>query len=144
MVHVSPCFPMQVRALRGALAPHYAYTNMNFRLRQERNAFVFLVVVATPLVLLTAPLPYLSALMTNDQAGFRAERTGLDHAAMVAQTFAHADRNRDGFIDADEAASVPGLLPVFAIADVNGDGKIDRSELARLRLPRARPAEARI
>ena len=35
---------------------------MNFRLRQERNAFVFLVVVATPLVLLTAPLPYLSAL----------------------------------------------------------------------------------
>ena len=32
---------------------------MNFRLRQERNAFVFLLVVATPLVLLTAPLPYL-------------------------------------------------------------------------------------
>ena len=35
---------------------------MNFRLRQERNAFVFLVIVAAPLVLLTAPLPYLTAL----------------------------------------------------------------------------------
>lgn len=35
---------------------------MNFRLRQERNAFVFLVVVATPLLLLTAPLPYLTSL----------------------------------------------------------------------------------
>jgi len=124
--------------------PHYANTNMNFRLRQERNAFVFLVVVVTPLVLLTAPLPYLSALKTNDQSGFHSERTGLDHAAMVAQTFARADRNRDGFIDADEAAAVPGLLPVFAVLDINGDGKIDRSELARLRPLRGRPTEARI
>jgi len=32
---------------------------MSFRLRQERNAFVFLVVVVMPLVLLTAPLVYL-------------------------------------------------------------------------------------
>ena len=32
---------------------------MNFRLRQERNAFVFLVVVVLPLLLLTAPLLYL-------------------------------------------------------------------------------------
>jgi hypothetical protein len=117
---------------------------MNFRLRQERNAFVYLVVVATPLLLLTAPLPYLSALTTKDDSSFRAERTRLDHAAFVAQTFARADRNRDGFIDADEAASVPGLLPMFAIADVNGDGKIDRGELARLRLQRSRPTEARI
>ena len=125
--------------------PHYTNTNMNFRLRQERNAFVFLVVIATPLVLLTAPLPYLSSVMAGkDASGFRSERTGLDHAAMVAQTFARADRNRDGFIDADEAAAVPGLLLVFAVADVNGDGKIDRGELARLRLPRARPTEARI
>jgi Ca2+-binding EF-hand superfamily protein len=117
---------------------------MNFRLRQERNAFVFLVVVATPLVLLTAPLPYLSALTTKDDSSFRAERTGFDHAAMVSQTFARADRNRDGFIDADEAAAVPGLLPVFALIDINGDGKIDRSELARLRLQRERPTEARL
>jgi hypothetical protein len=112
---------------------------MNFRLRQERNAFVFLLVVVTPLVLLTAPLPYLSAPATS---GFRAERARLDHTEFVAQTFARADRNRDGFIDADEAAAVPGLLPVFAVADLNGDGRIDRVELARLRLPRT--AEARI
>jgi hypothetical protein len=117
---------------------------MNFRLRQERNAFVFLVVVVTPLVLLTAPLPYLSAPTNSDASGFRAERARLDHAAFVAQAFARADRNRDGFIDADEAASVPGLLPMFAVMDVNGDGKIDRGELARLRLERARPSEARI
>jgi hypothetical protein len=115
---------------------------MNFRLRQERNAFVFLLVVAAPLVLLTAPLPYLSALTTTHQASSRSERTGLSHAAMLTQTFARADRNRDGFIDADEAAAVPGLLPVFALIDINADGKIDRGELARLRLPRT--AEARI
>jgi len=116
---------------------------MNFRLRQERNAFVLLVLIAFPMLLLTAPLPYLSALTTNDHSGFRSERTGLDHAAMVAQTFARADRNGDGFIDADEAAAVPGLLPIFAVLDINGDGKIDRGELARLRLPRGWPTEAR-
>jgi hypothetical protein len=41
---------------------------MNFRLRQERNAFVFLIVVAMPLVLLTAPLPYLTALSNQKAA----------------------------------------------------------------------------
>ena len=117
---------------------------MNFRLRQERSAFVFLLVVATPLVLITAPLPYLSAPTASDSSGFHVERTRLDHAALVAQTFARADRNRDGFIDADEAASVPGLLPLFAVMDVSGDGKIDRGELSRLRLERGRPTEARI
>jgi len=113
---------------------------MNFRLRQERNAFVFLVVVATPLVLLTAPLPYLSALApmsknTTERASFQ--------PLNVEQAFARADRNRDGFIDASEAGAVPGLLPLFAIADLNGDGRIDRKELARIRLPRERPGETR-
>lgn len=41
---------------------------MNFRLRQERNAFVFLIIVAAPLVLLTAPLPYLTALSSHKAA----------------------------------------------------------------------------
>ena len=45
---------------------------MNFRLRQERNAFVFLVVVAMPLVLLSAPLPYL--LNTPPKSDARAVR----------------------------------------------------------------------
>ena len=113
---------------------------MNFRLRQERNAFVFLVVVATPLVLLTAPLPYLSALAPmNKHATERASFQPLN----VEQAFARADRNHDGFIDASEAGAVPGLLPLFAIADLNGDGRIDRQELARIRLPRERPGEAR-
>lgn len=112
---------------------------MNFRLRQERNAFVFLVVVATPLVLLSAPLPYLSALSPAQKSARHASFQPAD----VEQVFARADRDRDGFIDAGEASAVPGLLPVFAILDLNGDGKIDRRELARLRLPRERPAEAR-
>jgi hypothetical protein len=114
---------------------------MNFRLRQERNAFVFLVVVATPLVLLTAPLPYLSALapLNNKHAIERATFQPLN----VEQAFARADRNRDGFIDASEAGAVPGLLPLFAIADLNGDGRVDRQELARIRLPRERPGETR-
>jgi len=41
---------------------------MNFKLRQDRNAFVFLVIVATPLLLLTAPLPYLTALSNQKAA----------------------------------------------------------------------------
>ena len=41
---------------------------MNFKLRQERNAFVFLVIVAAPLILLTAPLPYLTALSNQKAA----------------------------------------------------------------------------
>ena len=44
------------------LCPHYPTNRrnpMSFRLRQERNAFVFLVVVAAPLVLLSVPLVYL-------------------------------------------------------------------------------------
>jgi hypothetical protein len=115
---------------------------MNFRLRQERNAFVFLLVVATPLVLLTAPLPYLSALKNRDASGVRAQHAHLQ-PVNVEQAFASADRNRDGFIDAGEAAAIPGLLPIFAILDLNGDGRIDRTELARMRLPRERPNQAR-
>jgi hypothetical protein len=112
---------------------------MNFRLRQERNAFVFLVVVAAPLVLLTAPLPYLSALAPMHKNTEHASFQPLN----VEQAFKRADRNRDGFIDASEAGAVPGLLPLFAIADLNGDGRIDRQELARMRLPRERPGETR-
>ncbi|HUQ26082.1 MAG TPA: EF-hand domain-containing protein [Burkholderiales bacterium] len=115
---------------------------MNFRLRQERNAFVFLVVVVTPLLLLSAPLPYLSKLATANAPGARAERARLDTVSMD-QAFVRADRNGDGFIDASEAAQIPGLLPIFAIVDVDGDGKIDRSELARVRPTRSRTVEAR-
>jgi hypothetical protein len=114
---------------------------MNFRLRQERNAFVFLLVVVTPLVLLTAPIPYL--LSPSDRDPGRFQRTA-DDANSVAQWFARADRNRDGFIDADEAASVPGLLPIFALVDADGDGKIDRGELTKVRPARSRSVEARI
>ena len=112
---------------------------MNFRLRQERNAFVFLVVVATPLVLLTAPLPYLSGLASSKQNLARASVRPID----VEQAFARADLNRDGFIDASEAGAIPGLMPLFPLLDRNRDGRIDRQELARMRLPRERPGETR-
>ena len=115
---------------------------MNFRLRQERNAFVFLLVVATPLVLLTAPLPDLTGWMGSKSRDASIERASL-RPVDLEQAFMRADRNRDGFIDASEAGALPGLLPVFAIADRNGDGKIDRTELARMRLPRERPFETR-
>jgi len=112
---------------------------MNFRLRQERNAFVFLLVVATPLVLLTAPLPYLSGLATANKSLERARFQPVN----VEQAFARADRDRDGYIDASEAGLIPGLVPLFALIDRNGDGKIDRQELATMRLPRERPGETR-
>jgi Ca2+-binding EF-hand superfamily protein len=114
---------------------------MNFRLRQERNAFVFLVVVVTPLVLLTAPIPYL--LKSSDRDPGRFQRT-VDDATSVAHWFARADRNRDGFIDADEAAAIPGLLPIFALVDADGNGKVDRGELTKVRPARSRPVESRI
>ena len=113
---------------------------MNFRLRQERNAFVFLVVVVTPLLLLTAPLPYL---LTPSPSEPGVQRT-RDDPASVEQAFARADRNGDGFIDAEEAAGIPGLLPIFSLVDANGDGKLDRTELAKVRSARSRIVEARI
>ena len=62
---------------------------MNFRLRQDRNAFVFLVIVATPLILLTAPLPYLNALSNQKAAaagGTRAPQKASPKAAKKPQT----------------------------------------------------------
>ena len=87
---------------------------MNLRHRQERNLFLLFLGVL-PLLLLTAPLPYLSVLATYDALGLR------------------ADRNRDGFVDAAEAAAVPGLTAVFAAYDLNNDRRLDRAELARVR-----------
>lgn len=63
---------------------------MNFRLRQERNAFVFLIVVATPLLLLTAPLPYLSALGNQ-----KAASGGTQHP-QKAKAKAKAQPNKQG------------------------------------------------
>lgn len=116
---------------------------MNLRLRQERNAFVFLVLVVTPLMLLTAPLPYLVSRSAQDASLASAQRT-RDDPASVAQAFARADRNGDGFIDAQEASAIPGLLPIFALVDADGDGKIDHAELAKVRPARSRVLEARI
>jgi Ca2+-binding EF-hand superfamily protein len=45
---------------------------------------------------------------------------------MVDSTFAQYDKNRDGVIDKDEMASMPGGL---RRADRNGDGRITREEL---------------
>ena len=55
---------------------------MNFRLRQERNAFVFLIIVAAPLILLTAPLPYLTALSNQKSAA----TGGSQHKAAAKAT----------------------------------------------------------
>ena len=112
---------------------------MNSRLRQERNAFVFLVLVVTPVVLLSAPLPY----FLSSSSSKALQRTTRDDAASVTQAFVRADRNRDGFLDAQEAAAIPGLLPLLPLLDANGDGRIERGELTRLRPARSRLVEAR-
>jgi EF-hand domain pair/EF hand len=47
--------------------------------------------------------------------------------------FSHADRNGDGRIQRDEAASFPWLLRRFDEADSNGDGALNREELRQTR-----------
>ena len=78
-----------------------------------RNAFF--VFLGFSIAMLLLPLPYLTA----------------KAAPSVTPVFALVDRNRDGWVDADEAKAVPGLAEHFEELDRNGDGRLDRVEFAR-------------
>lgn len=88
--------------------------SMPARLRRDRTAFVL--VVALLLIALLAALPL-------------AVRAASQFPA--TPVFELVDRNRDGFVERAEAASVPGLGENFAKLDRNYDGRLDRVEFAR-------------
>lgn len=88
------------------------------RPRPGRSLFLAYLCCSFVAVLLAAPL--LSAV---EPASAGASREGL--------TFGQADRNADGFVDAREARTVPGLTAAFGRADANADGRLDQVEFAR-------------
>lgn len=89
------------------------------RPRPGRSLFLAYLCCSLVAVLLAAPL--LSAV---EPASAGASRDG-------ALTFARADRNADGYVDAREAQAVPGLAAAFAQADANADGRLDQIEFAK-------------
>ena len=46
-------------------------------------------------------------------------------------TFEQLDRNRDGYVDRNEAEAQPGLNTVFDRADRHPDGRLDKVEFAK-------------
>lgn len=53
---------------------------------------------------------------------------GLLRERLQRQAFDGADRNHDGFLSKEEAASLPGLSQRFDQVDANHDGRISREE----------------
>lgn len=51
------------------------------------------------------------------------------HRRLVMQAFEEADRDRNGQLSREEAASLPGLPERFEQVDSNRDGQISRQEL---------------
>ena len=42
--------------------------------------------------------------------------------------FATSDKDKNGYVSREEAASVPGLAEMFAAADADSDGQLSRAE----------------
>ncbi len=95
---------------------------MNHRLRQERT--VFLLYLGAVFVSLMTALPIGTASLGTPR-----------YAAAPTQarelTFEELDRNRDGYVDRQEALAQPGLDAVFDRADRHPDGRLDKVEYAK-------------
>lgn len=57
-----------------------------------------------------------------------------DKAAKMDRHFAFTDKNSDGFIARDEAASYPALMKHFGVIDSDSDGKLSREEMQAYRM----------
>ena len=96
---------------------------------------MFLLFLGASLVAVMAALPVVVA-QTQIQTGMREKPTPAPSAAAGASqndqpSFAHVDRNKDGFVDKSEAGVVPGMSANFERADRNRDGKLDQAEFAK-------------
>ena len=95
---------------------------MNHRLRQERT--VFLLYLGAVFVSLMSALPIVTASLST-------QRYVVAQAAPRELTFEQLDRNRDGYVDRNEAQAQPGLIFVFDRADRHPDGRLDKVEYAK-------------
>lgn len=87
--------------------------------RQGRTLFLAYLCAAYVAVLLVVPA--VSAFEPSSAGGSSAR----------APSFAQLDRNRDGYVDRNEAAALPGLRATILLADTNRDGRLDQVELAK-------------
>ncbi|HZE60997.1 MAG TPA: hypothetical protein VE085_10615 [Burkholderiales bacterium] len=95
---------------------------MNHRLRQERTAF--LLFLGAVFISLMSALPVVTA-------SLGAARYVAAPQAAQQLTFEQLDRNRDGYVDRNEAEAQPGLNAVFDNADRHADGRLDKVEYAK-------------
>ena len=99
---------------------------MNYRLRQERT--LFLLYLGAVFVSLMAALPIVTASLGTPR--YATARHAVQPVAREL-TFEQVDRNRDGYVDRNEAEAQPGLNAVFERADRHPDGRLDKVEYAK-------------
>ena len=97
---------------------------MNYRLRQERT--VFLLYLGAVFVSLMSALPIVTASLGTPR--YAAAQRAVQPREL---TFEQLDRNRDGYVDRNEAEAQPGLNAVFDRADRHPDGRLDKVEYAK-------------
>jgi hypothetical protein len=95
---------------------------MNHRLRQERT--VFLLYLGAVFISLMSALPIVTASLGTP-------RYAAAQPSPRELTFEQLDRNRDGYVDRNEAEGQPGLNAVFDRADRHPDGRLDKVEYAK-------------
>jgi hypothetical protein len=96
---------------------------MNHRLRQERT--VFLLFLGAVFISLMSALPIVTATLAS------VSYARAPQQAPSQLTFEQLDRNRDGYVDRNEAVAQPGLDAVFDRADRHPDGRLDKVEYAK-------------